>query len=107
MPDGDFKIDIRHFPIRASAPFCIQVLKNPFRDLVKRYREIMRGIIIGSVSPEEIQAVRHLQAVEGYLELGMFQEADEELRELNPAWLNLEQTLWLQSRVYAGLNKCG
>jgi len=36
----------------------------------------------------------------------MFEEADEELCELDPAWLALEQTLSLQLRVYAGLNQC-
>ena len=64
----------------------------------------MRGIIIKSISSEDIQAVRHLQAIEGYLDLGMFQEANEELHELNPHWLTLEPVLRLRSRVYAGLN---
>jgi len=66
----------------------------------------MRGIIIRSISPEEVQAIRHLQAVEGYADLGMYEEADAELRELDRAWLALEQTLSLQLRVYAGLNQC-
>lgn len=66
----------------------------------------MRGIIIKSISLEDIQAVRHLQAIEGYLDLEMFQEADEELQELDPLWLTLEPVLRLRSRVYAGLNHC-
>ena len=66
----------------------------------------MRGIIINSVSPEDIQAVRHLQAIEGYLDLEMFQEAEEELQELDPRWLTLEPVLRLRSRVYAGLERC-
>lgn len=66
----------------------------------------MRGIIIRSVSLEEVQAVRHLWAAEGYVDLGMFEEADAELCELDPAWLDSECTLSLQLRVYAGLNQC-
>jgi len=65
----------------------------------------MRGIIIKSISAEDVQAVRHLQAVEGYLDLEMFQEAEEELQELDPHWLTLEPVLRLQSRVYAGLHR--
>ena len=53
-----------------------------------------------------LQTLRHLQAVEGYADLGMYEEADAELRELDRAWLALEQTLSLQLRVYAGLNQC-
>ena len=65
----------------------------------------MRGIIIRSISPEVMQALRHLQAVEGYLDLGMFEEADAEFGELDPAWLGSEQILSLQLRVYAGLSQ--
>jgi hypothetical protein len=36
----------------------------------------------------------------------MFQEADEELQELDPVWLTLEPVLRLRSRVYAGLQRC-
>ena len=66
----------------------------------------MRGFIIRSISLDEVLAMRHLHAVEGYLDLGMFQEAEAELRELDPAWLGFEQALWLQSRVSAGLSQC-
>jgi hypothetical protein len=66
----------------------------------------MRGIIIKSVSLEDVQAVRHLQAIEGYLDLEMFQEAAEELQELDPHWITLEPVLRLRSRIYAGLNHC-
>jgi hypothetical protein len=65
----------------------------------------MRGIIIKTVSAEDVQAVRRLQATEGYLELGMFEEAEEELRALDPAWFALEQTRLLQLRVFAGLSQ--
>lgn len=64
----------------------------------------MRGIIINSVSPEDFQALRRLQATEGYLDLGMFAEAAEELEQLDPAWFALEQTVSLQLRILAGLN---
>ena len=65
----------------------------------------MRGIIIKDISLEDMQAMRRLQATEGYLELGMFEEAAEELRELDPAWFALEQTVTLQLRVLAGLGQ--
>jgi len=63
----------------------------------------MRGIIIKSISLEDMQNVRRLQAVEGYVDLGLFEEAEEELRELDPAWYALRQTQELQLRVFAGL----
>jgi hypothetical protein len=66
----------------------------------------MRGIIIQSISLEELQVLRCLRAVEGYADLGMFQEADAELSQLDPAWFASEQTLSLQLRVYAGLSHC-
>ena len=63
----------------------------------------MRGIIIRHVSPEDVQSFRRLQAVEGYVDLGMFEEAEEELRDLDPAWFAFEQTRCLQLRILAGL----
>jgi hypothetical protein len=66
----------------------------------------MRGIIIKSVSPEDMQAIRRLRAAEGYFELGLFEEAAEELRELDPVCFALEQTVTLQLRVLAGLHHC-
>ena len=66
----------------------------------------MRGFIIRSISLEELQALRCLRAAEGYADLGMFEEADAELCQLDPAWFASEQTLSLQLRVYAGLNQC-
>ena len=65
----------------------------------------MRGFIIRSISLDEVLAMRHLHAVEGYLDLGMFQEAEEELRELDPAWFAFDETLKLQLRVLAGLGQ--
>ena len=64
----------------------------------------MRRIIISSVTPEDAQNVRRLLAVEGYADLGMFEEAEEELRGLNSGWFAFEEVLRLQSRVYAGLS---
>jgi len=64
----------------------------------------MRGVIIRSISPEDAQNMRRLLAVEGYVDLGMFEEAEEELQALDPAWFALDQTLTLQMRVLAGLN---
>ena len=65
----------------------------------------MRGFIIRSISSKDLEALRTLRAVEGYLDLGMFEEADEGLRELDPAWFAFEQTLSLQMRVFAGLSQ--
>jgi hypothetical protein len=80
-------------------------LNTSRQHLVKRYADIMRGIIIKHLHPEDMQAIRRLHATEGYLELGMFEEAAEELRELDPAWFALEQTVTLQLRVLAGLKQ--
>ena len=66
----------------------------------------MRRIIISSITPEEAQTVRRLLAVEGYADLGMFEEAEEELQGLSSRWFAFEEVLNLQSRVYAGLNHC-
>lgn len=64
----------------------------------------MRGIIVRNICLEDLVALQHLQAVEGYIDLGLFEEAEEELRELDPAWFALEQTISLQLRVLAGLS---
>ncbi len=63
----------------------------------------MRGIIIRSFTAEDAQNLRRLQAIEGYVELGMFEEAEEELRDLDPVWFALGRTLQLQLRVLAAL----
>ena len=65
----------------------------------------MRGIIIQSITPEDAQNLRRFQAVEGYADLGMFEEAEEELRSLDPAWYALHQTQQLHLRVLAGLSQ--
>jgi hypothetical protein len=65
----------------------------------------MRRVIISSVTPEDAQNVRRLLAVQGYADLGMFEEAEEELRALSSGWFAFEEVLQLQSRVYAGLSQ--
>jgi len=65
----------------------------------------MRGVIVKTINVEDLEALRHLQAVEGYVDLGMFQEAEEELNELDPSWFALKRTLSLQLRVLAGLSQ--
>lgn len=65
----------------------------------------MRGIIVKNIAVEDLEAMRHLQAVEGYVDLGMFEEAAEELHALGPAWFALNRTLSLQLRVLAGLSR--
>jgi hypothetical protein len=69
-------------------------------NLVKTVEGIVRGIIIKTVSPEDVRTIQRLLAVEGYMDLGMFQEAEEELRGLNPRWFAFEQVLRLHSRVF-------
>ena len=66
----------------------------------------MRGIIVKNICVEDLQAFRRLQAVEGYVDLGMFEEAAEELHALDPAWFALKRTLSLQLQVLAGLSAC-
>jgi tetratricopeptide (TPR) repeat protein len=51
------------------------------------------------------QHARHLLAAEGYIDLGLYTEADAELRELDPGCFALEQALVLQLCVYAGLQQ--
>jgi hypothetical protein len=85
--------------------FRVSLLKNLAATFVKCCRDFMRGFIIRSISPEEVQALKCLRAVEGYLDLGLFEEADEELRALDPAWFALPHTLSLQLRVFAGLSE--
>jgi tetratricopeptide (TPR) repeat protein len=63
----------------------------------------MREMLFTSVGPDDVREVRRLLAAEGYIELGLFEEADNELRELDHRWFFLEPTLLLQLRVYAGL----
>src|ERR1700730_10591066 len=46
-------------------------------EFVRGFGGFMRGIIIKSVSPEDLQTVRRLRAIEGYVDLGMFPEAEE------------------------------
>ena len=65
----------------------------------------MREVIITVASPEDVQHARRLLAVEGYVDLGMYKEAEAELREVDPSWFVFEQTLVLQLRVYAGLHQ--
>src|ERR1043166_10327801 len=86
MPDDDCKIDIRHFPIPASV-----AREESLMQLVKHRRRVMRAIIIKDVSSEDLQAMRRLQAIEGYADLGMFVEAEDELHQLDPAWFGFKQ----------------
>jgi hypothetical protein len=54
----------------------------------------MRRIIIRSISLAEYQAFRRVQAIEGYVDLGMFEEAEAELRELPCAQRRKRCALW-------------
>jgi len=48
---------------------------------------------------------RRLLAAEGYIDLGMYKEADAELRALDPGCFALEDTLVLQLCIYAGMHR--
>ena len=80
-------------------------LKNRLGRSVKHSRRIMRDVIIRSISPEDAQNMRRLLAIEGYLDLGMFEEAQEELRALDPLWFALDQTVTLQMRFLVALSQ--
>jgi tetratricopeptide (TPR) repeat protein len=58
-----------------------------------------------SLSTVDNGSARRLLAAEGYVELEMYAEAEAELRQVDPAYLALEQTLVLQLCVWAGLHK--
>lgn len=49
--------------------------------------------------------VRHLVAAEGYIALGLYGEADEELRQVDPWHLTRTPTLLLKLCVHAGLHQ--
>jgi len=83
--------------------YSVNLLNNPVIHFVQRSGAIMRGIIIRSFTAEDAQNLRRLQAIEGYIDLGMFEEAEEELRDLDPVWFALGRTLQLQLRVLAAL----
>ncbi len=60
----------------------------------------MRGIIVKTINIEDVQAVRHLHAAEGYATLGMFEEAEEELRQVeDPRWSEAKRTLSEQLHI--------
>ena len=65
----------------------------------------MRGFIISSGGPDDIGHIRHLLAAEGYVELGMYEEAEEELHEVDARWFVFQETLALQLRICAGLQQ--
>ncbi len=60
---------------------------------------------IGQAKTDGSAVARRLLAVEGYIDLGMYKEADVELRELDPGCFALEETLVMQLCVYAGLQQ--
>jgi tetratricopeptide (TPR) repeat protein len=65
----------------------------------------MREEVTSSVVTVDTLHARRLLAAEGYIDLGMFGEAQAELRELDPSCFALEETLVLQLSVYAGLHQ--
>jgi tetratricopeptide (TPR) repeat protein len=60
-----------------------------------------KGMITAEVALSPADA-RHLCAAEGYIELGMFGEADAELQEIDPACPIVEETIVLKLCIYAG-----
>jgi len=94
-------------PASTGRLYIINVLNNRVIHFVQCCGVIMRGIIIKSITPKDAQNLRRLQAIEGYIDLGMFEEAGEELRDLDPAWFALGRTIQLQLRVLAALSQPG
>jgi tetratricopeptide (TPR) repeat protein len=60
------------------------------------------GFIPVAVEPPD---VRRLRAVEGYIELGMYEEADFEIEQIDPAWPAVSRILALKLCIYAGMAK--
>ena len=55
--------------------------------------------------PLEREDQKHLLAAQGYVELGMFLEADAELEEIDPGVRHLPEVLEVRIRIYQGLEK--
>src|SRR4051794_19394747 len=65
----------------------------------------MRITSIDAEMAIDIPQAKHLLAAEGYIELGMYGEAGDELDQLDAICSTLEQTLVLQLCVFAGLQQ--
>ena len=55
--------------------------------------------------PSELDDLRRLRAAEGYIELGMFDDADAELDQIDPSYPAVSRVLALRLCTYAGLAK--
>ena len=53
----------------------------------------------------EIDLLRHMQVAEGYIELGMYADAESELEQIEDANRDIPPVLTLQVCIYAGLEK--
>jgi hypothetical protein len=108
LENADPVISTTTFPNRWTIRYTYSAsLNKGHAEFVKDFEAFMRGIIIKSISPEDVPTVRRLRAIEGYVDLGMFQEAEEELRDLDPAWFAFHEVSRLRLRVYTGLDLCG
>lgn len=65
----------------------------------------MELVVGGTGTGWRRQEVRHLIAAEGYIALGLYGEADEELRQVDPWHLARTPTLLLKLCVHAGLQQ--
>jgi len=65
----------------------------------------MELVVGGTGTGWRVSEVRHLMAAEGYIGLGLFREADEELRQIDPWHLTRTPTLLLRLCVHAGLSQ--
>jgi uncharacterized protein HemY len=76
---------------------------HPFR----RYdrKESMNLELTGAAFDVEWHDFRRLRAAEGYIELGMYEEADSELKQVDPACPALSRVLALKLCTYAGQAK--
>lgn len=63
------------------------------------------GLVIKSVVALERTVQQHLLAADGYIELGMFQEANAQLEEIDPFCRSAPEVLTARVAIYHGLKK--
>ena len=56
--------------------------------------------------PLEEEEQRHVEAAQGFFELGMFLDADAELDRVDPYCRQLPEVLEVRAKIYAALRKC-
>ncbi len=62
---------------------------------------------MGGEAMLQLDDARHIQAAEGYVELGMYADAESELEKIGPVHQELPQVLTLRVCIYAGSENWG